>query len=134
MCNADFDLHDRIAVVTGAFGKLGGYFCEALLEANARVAAIDLAGTPVSAHCSLLMRRHGSRCQSYRADVTERQSLEQAHDAIRDQVGVPSVLVNNAGIDQPPGRLSKSFRLDDIPGDVCRDILEVNLLGLFQCT
>ena len=46
--------------------------------------------------------------------------------------GIPHVLVNNAGIDQPPSPSGGGYRLDEIPFDVNRRIFEVNTLGLFQ--
>jgi NAD(P)-dependent dehydrogenase (short-subunit alcohol dehydrogenase family) len=42
------------------------------------------------------------------------------------------VLVNNAGIDSPPRTDAPQFRLDEIPADVFRQILDVNLFGTFQ--
>jgi len=58
--------------------------------------------------------------------------------AAREQVlgshDVPSVLVNNAGIDAPPAANGGGYRLEDIPFDVNQRIFEVNTLGLFQVT
>jgi NAD(P)-dependent dehydrogenase (short-subunit alcohol dehydrogenase family) len=43
------------------------------------------------------------------------------------------VLVNNAGIDQPPGP-AVTYRLEEIPLDVFGRVLNVNLLGAFQAS
>ena len=45
---------------------------------------------------------------------------------------MPHVLVNNAGIDQPPSSSGGGYRLDEIPFEINRRIFEVNTLGLFQ--
>jgi NAD(P)-dependent dehydrogenase (short-subunit alcohol dehydrogenase family) len=45
---ADFDLGGRVVVLTGALGRLGSGFCEALVNANGRVAALDLPGVEVN--------------------------------------------------------------------------------------
>ena len=42
--------------------------------------------------------------------------------------------MNNAGIDQPPGQTGKGYRLEDIPFEINREILEVNTLGAFLVT
>ena len=43
-----FSLEHQIAVVTGACGKLGPIWIEALVDAGARVAALELPGAPES--------------------------------------------------------------------------------------
>jgi NAD(P)-dependent dehydrogenase (short-subunit alcohol dehydrogenase family) len=47
-------------------------------------------------------------------------------------MGVPSVLVNNAGIDQPPDSPGGRHHLSELPIDQFRRMVEVNLLGTFQ--
>ncbi|MCS6975623.1 MAG: SDR family oxidoreductase [Gemmatales bacterium] len=131
---ADFDLNNRIVIVTGALGKLGHAFCEALLHANARVAALDLPRIEPTPRFRDLQRLFPGRLELFAGDVCDRDSLESAHDAIRSRFGCPSVLVNNAGIDQPPGKPVRTYRLEEIPTDICRGILDVNVLGVFLCT
>lgn len=119
-----FRLDGRTAVVTGWRGRLGRVWVEALLAAGGRVAGIDLqADVPPAPDDRLL---------ALDADVRDRGSLERACREIEARLGAVSILVNNAGIDQPPSAKAASWRLEDIPVDGGRDILEVNLLGLFQ--
>jgi NAD(P)-dependent dehydrogenase (short-subunit alcohol dehydrogenase family) len=108
------ELGGAIAVVTGASGNLGPVWIAALREAGAIVVGIDL----------------GAAEGVEVADVTDRAALERARDRIVDSHGVPSVLVNNAGIDQPPepafggAETAESFRRT----------LDVNLSGTFLAT
>lgn len=127
-----FSLEDEVAVVTGALGKLGPVWIGALLQAGARVMGIDRPGQPAGTAVAALKEQYGGgRLQLAAADVRERQSLEQALAGCIRAFGVPSVLVNNAGIDQPPGRQSGACRMEEIPLAVNREIFEVNTLGLF---
>lgn len=97
-------LSGRLAVVTGASGNLGPVWIAALREAGARVVGVDLQGDD----------------GVLQADVTDRDSLE----AVLGETGAPAVLVNNAGIDAPPGGHE---------GDFART-LEVNVTGLYNAT
>lgn len=126
-------LAGQVAVVTGALGKLGPIWIGGLLDAGASVAGVDLEAAPVSAAFDGLREQYGSaRLRLYRADVRERAQLEAARDRIVDDLGVPHVLVNNAGIDQPPNTDAPQFKLDEIPPDVFKRVLEVNTFGTFQ--
>lgn len=123
-----FRLEGKTAAVTGALGKLGSVWIEALLEAGAGVVAVDLEGAPVSEPFAQLQKRHGSRLRLDRADVCRREQLEAVLARCPEP---PSILVNNAGVDQPPGRVQASWKLEDIPIEINRGVLEINVLGLF---
>ena len=130
-----FGLEDEVAVVTGALGKLGPIWIEALLDAGATVCALDLANARVSEEFSKLQTRFDeTRLKLERTDVKDRQSLETACSICVAAFGVPTILVNNAGIDRPPANSAKGYRLEDIPFDENRQIFEVNTLGLFLVT
>ena len=127
-----FNLKDEVAVVTGASGNLGPVWIDALLEHGASVFAIDRPGVDVARRFHELLEKAGaSRLQFFNADVRDRRSLEAALDRCLATLGTPSVLVNNAGIDGPPTRSGENHKLKDIPFDENRDIMEVNVLGLF---
>ena len=92
-----FRLDGTVAVVTGACGKLGPIWVDALLGAGARVGAFELPGAPESAAYQQL-KSAGDRLRRFDCDVTSRESIEQAVAAVAAAFGEPSVLVNNAGI------------------------------------
>ena len=131
--SGSFSLSDEVAVVTGALGRLGPVWTEALIEAGAAVAALDRPGAGASAaFASLRDRTDPARLHVVDGDVTDRRSIEQARDRIVERLGVPSILVNNAGIDQPPDSKTDRFLIEDMPVDLFRRMMDVNLLGTFQ--
>lgn len=129
-----FRLDNQIAIVTGACGKLGPVWAEALVDAGARVAALELAGAPVSAAYKALADRAGDRLRRVECDITDRRSIETAVEQVVEGVGEPAVLVNNAGIDQAPDAGGHRTRIEDLSIDQFRRMVEVNLLGTFQVT
>jgi NAD(P)-dependent dehydrogenase (short-subunit alcohol dehydrogenase family) len=105
-------LSGTVAVVTGASGRLGPVWIETLAEAGATVVGIDLEG--------------GDGVVA--ADVTDRATLDAGRRQIEAEHGTVDVLVNNAGIDQPPdpaaggGETIERFR----------QTVDVNLAGTFN--
>jgi NAD(P)-dependent dehydrogenase (short-subunit alcohol dehydrogenase family) len=97
-------LEGRVAVVTGALGNLGPVWTEALQGAGAEVFGLDV-------------REAEGVLQ---ADVTDRASLER----VLTELGTPAILVNNAGIDAPPGGDQAEFSRT----------LEVNVTGVYNAT
>jgi NAD(P)-dependent dehydrogenase (short-subunit alcohol dehydrogenase family) len=117
---AEIDLTGRVALVTGALGNLGPVWASALADAGALVHGIDVRGGSF----------HGGG-DLHVADVTDRDSLAGVLDAIG---GAPDVLVNNAGIDQPPDAGAATRRIEEIPLDEFARVLQVNLTGTFAAT
>ncbi|MGD9176248.1 MAG: SDR family oxidoreductase [Desulfobacterales bacterium] len=130
-----FSLKGEIAVVTGALGKLGPIWIDTLLAAGARVFALDHPEANLSdAFKQLQAYYNEGRLKFAPADVRERQALEAASEQCLEAMGVPTILVNNAGIDQPPHLVDKGCCLEEIPFELNREVFEVNALGLFLVT
>jgi len=111
---------------------MGPIWVDALLSAGANVAGLDIEGAPVSSKYKALREKFGEkRLGLYRADVTDKKELAVVLAECTEKRGVPSILVNNAGLDQPPGPAT-SHKLEDIPAEICRGILDVNLVGAFN--
>ena len=129
-----FSLDGAAAVVTGACGNLGPIWIDALLEAGARVAALELPGAGESTAFATLRATAGDRVRRFDCDVTKRESIEAAAAAVATAFGEPGVLVNNAGVDQPPDRPTARHLLHELPIEPLRRMVEVNLLGTLQVT
>jgi NAD(P)-dependent dehydrogenase (short-subunit alcohol dehydrogenase family) len=132
--NQLFRLDNQVAVVTGACGKLGPVWTDALLGAGAQVAALELPGAPPSAAFRALADAAGGRLRRFDCDITDRSSIESAARAVVEAFGEPAVLVNNAGVDQPPDSGGNRSAIDQLPIEQFRRMVEVNLLGTFQAT
>jgi NAD(P)-dependent dehydrogenase (short-subunit alcohol dehydrogenase family) len=85
----------KTAVVTGGRGDLGSATVRLLAEHGAKVASLDMAGTPPAV-------RHGDVTE-YDVDVTNEDSVAAAVARIRNDLGAPDILVNAAGIIGPAG-------------------------------
>jgi NAD(P)-dependent dehydrogenase (short-subunit alcohol dehydrogenase family) len=119
-----FSLEDRLIVVTGAAGQIGRAYTRHLLDSGARVAALDLkreALDRIPDHEGLI---------KLEASVTDRASLEEA----LSEMGEPWGLVNNAGLDSPPGAPpSENGPYEGFPEDVFDQVMAVNVKGVHLC-
>lgn len=128
-----FDLTGRVGLVTGALGQLGPIWIEALLDAGATVAGVDLPTAPVSERFAALCERFGpARLVLFRADIRDLEQLQRVRERCEQELGLPHVLVNNAGVDQPPNTDAPQYRLEEIPPQAFERVVEVNLYGTFR--
>lgn len=128
------DLSGQVAVVTGVLGRLGAVWVNALLGAGAQVLGLDVRSQVPALLLEVVERHDAKRLVLAQADVTERDDLTAALERCRAELGTPTVLVNNAGIDQPPSGATTSWEFGDIPSTVSAAILAVNASGtLLAC-
>ena len=121
-----FDIRDRVVIVTGGRGQLGGQFTRALLERGARVVSLDLPLAPRTAE-------ENERLLQVDADVTDRSSLESALEQIEGRWGVPDALVNNAALDSPPDApAGENGPFETYPGSSFERVMKVNVSGVVQ--
>jgi NAD(P)-dependent dehydrogenase (short-subunit alcohol dehydrogenase family) len=104
----------RVAVVTGALGKLGPVWRNALESVGMHVVGIDVTSSD----------------GVEQADVTDAAALR----AICERIGPPEVLVNNAGIDQPPDPAAADGGVEALSSDEFLRVLDVNVRGVFVAT
>ena len=92
-----FNLKDKIAVITGGGGLLGVKHAEALLEADARVLLLDINAEALTQAAGKLNSAH---CETLICDITSEAEVRNAlAHAIQKWKVAPHILVNNAAID-----------------------------------
>lgn len=127
MDNSQFDLTDRVAVVTGGYGVLGGEMTDALARAGARVAVLGRKRESAVAKANEL-KEYGVTAMAVVADVLDETSLRAGRDRILAEWGVVDILVNAAG-----GNVARA-RTDGVPPfnmplDAFDEALRLNLHG-----
>lgn len=101
--NVSFDLTGQVAIVTGASSGLGRRFALTLAAAGAHVVAgarrldrLDELSAEINA--SAQITASGGSCLPVELDVTDPDQIVRAVDIAEGELGLVSILVNNAGI------------------------------------
>lgn len=95
---SQYDLADRIAIVTGGAGFLGVQHAEALAEMGAVPILFDLDRTRLDDAAARVKTTTGGRCETATVDITDANGLRAAADAVAARHGRIDVLVNNAAL------------------------------------
>lgn len=103
------DLSGQVALVTGTTSGLGRRFAEILAGHGAAVVLTGRRADRLETVAAEL-RAAGHSCLPLPLDVTDAASLPAAVDRIRGELGMVTILVNNAGI--PDARLAHTMPLD----------------------
>lgn len=114
-----------IAVVTGGGSGIGLAVAEALARENFQVAILGRTLEKLQAAAS--HSPVGAKLRPYACDVTNRPDVLRTFTAIREELGVPSVLVNSAGLNV----VNRSMAVL-APEDWDR-IVSVHATGTFNC-
>jgi NAD(P)-dependent dehydrogenase (short-subunit alcohol dehydrogenase family) len=114
----------KIAVVTGASSGLGAHMAKVLARAGASV-AIGARRADKLAQTAAAITAAGGRAFTVDLDVTDPASVDAAFARIVAEFGVPTVLVNNAGI--AIAKPALTMRDDDF-----RAVIETNLTGAWR--
>ncbi|HEX3937238.1 MAG TPA: glucose 1-dehydrogenase [Xanthobacteraceae bacterium] len=126
MAAADiFDLHGRVALVTGASSGLGVRFAQCLAENGAAVVLVARRADRLDGVVAQI-EKAGGKAIAVEADVRDRVAMAAAFDAAEKAFGTVTILVNNAGV-------VSAGRAVDLAEEEWRRILSTNLDAVFFC-
>src|SRR3989344_3978317 len=126
-----FDLTGgEVAIVTGGLGQLGSQYTDILSAAGASVAVFDIRDEP-SAKVKKLIDE-GRPISVHKVDITKKEEVKRGYGEVVSQFGVPTILVNNAGIDATPdAHALSSGPYEDYPEEIWDAVIDSHLKGMF---
>lgn len=125
--NTKAPLTNQHAVITGGGRGIGAAIAEALARLGASVSLIGRNAEVLLATATRLIKEHGAKVATAPADVTDEAAVHKSIATLRDVLGAPTILVNNAGV-----AVSAPFLKSDAA--FWRKVLEVDLMGAVYCT
>ena len=129
MLSGMFGLDGRVAVVTGALGRLGREYVRVLAEAGAAVGAIDIAG---DSQTFAGLTKAGHQIHVELADLSNTAEADRAIDAIAAAIGAPTILLNNAGMGSSPVAAGlENGRFEDYPEAAWDTMIDSHLKTTF---
>ncbi|KAG6265702.1 hypothetical protein E4U47_006232 [Claviceps purpurea] len=117
-----WDWPKEVAVVTGGCSGIGACIVRRLVERGVRVAVLDVQPKPPASGTDDDFKDPDALVRYYQCDITSPASVAEAADAIRRDLGHPTILVNNAGITRP-------LPILEMPADVLQKVFAVNTLS-----
>ena len=119
------NFNGQTALITGAGRGIGKTIALKLAESGLDVAIADM--NPVSDDVLREIKEYGTKCLSYKMDVTDVESVDSVVKKIIDETGGVHILVNNAGITQD----NLFMRMKP---EQWSQVIDVNLNGVFHVT
>lgn len=122
-----FDLHDKVAVVTGGSKGLGYAMASGLASAGCNLVLVSRHYEQAQAAAAQIAEEGAVQCVACQADVCEPDDVTRMVDTTLEQFGKIDVLVNNAGI-------NLRGPIDGLTYDEFRRVQQVNVDGMWLCS
>ncbi|SHF36338.1 3-oxoacyl-[acyl-carrier protein] reductase [Thermoanaerobacter uzonensis DSM 18761] len=120
-------LNGKVAIVTGGAGDIGREICIELAKEGASIAIHYNNSYEQAVKLREYIKSNFSYAEIFKADISDRQQVDNMIDSIYNKFGRIDYLINNAGIAQ-----IKPFI--EITEEDWDRMMNVNLKGLFNCT
>lgn len=120
-------LNGKVAIVTGGAGDIGREICIELAKEGASIAIHYNNSYDKAAGLKEYIKNNFSYAEIFKADISDRQQVDNMIDSIYNKFGRIDYLINNAGIAQ-----IKPFI--EITEEDWDKMMNVNLKGIFNCT
>lgn len=122
-----FSLKNKVSVITGATGAIGGAVAEAYAQAGSDVVIMDYIHDTTLPE--KLAKHYGVRSKCFQVDVSKYEQVKEVIEQIVEEFGTIDVFVANAGVIWPFG----SILNEAATPEVWRRVFDVNVHGVFYC-
>lgn len=123
-----FDLENKVIVLTGGCGVLGGGMAKYLLENNATVILLHYKETPLLSAVNDL-KRISQKVDGYVCNVVEEKSLKAVAEKIMQTYGKIDALINAAGGNKPGATVGPNQSVFDVDVEQFKQVIDLNLFG-----
>ncbi|MFD0695197.1 3-ketoacyl-ACP reductase [Paenibacillus sp. GCM10027628] len=121
------DLYNRTAIITGAGKGIGKATAIALAKAGVHLGLISRSGADLESLQQALMSTCGVKVYITTADISDKDEVQQAIEALWQELGRVDILLNNAGIAQ-------FGTLVEMDSEDWERIIQTNLMGTYYVT
>ena len=131
-----FDITDRVAVVTGGAGLLGRSHGAAMSAAGANVVLGDIRLEAAEEAAAQISSESGRECVPLHLDVADPASVRAMAKATLERFGKIDILINNAALNpkfDPKHAADHSNSFEEFPFDEWEHAMDVNVTGMFLC-
>jgi NAD(P)-dependent dehydrogenase (short-subunit alcohol dehydrogenase family) len=125
---ANFSVEGKVFAITGGAGILCGEMARQLNARGAKIAILDRFGDK-AAELAAELNAKGGDAAGYACDVTAKQSVEEARDAVLSRFGRVDVLINGAGGNKAEANTTPDRPFFDLPKQAIDDVFDLNLMG-----
>lgn len=123
------DVKDKVVVITGASGFIGGSLAEEFAKCEAKVVVADIGDEKGEAKAKSL-REAGHEAIFVHFDQRDEKCVEMAFEEVVKRYGKIDVLINNAGVNIPQDCRRP---IDEFMDDKFKWMMDVDLHGLIRC-
>lgn len=132
-----FMITDKVVIITGGAGLIGRRHMEAVLEGGGIPVLLDLFEESLErAKAEYQEKYPKAKIETYVADITNKECLEQIRDDLLEKYGHIDGLINNAANNPKMEGGSKNMgaiQFHNFPLNIWQDDIAVGLTGAFLC-
>lgn len=133
MYEVNFDISGQVAVITGAGGIICGVMAKEMAKKGVKVAVLDLFVENAQKIADEI-NAAGGEAVAVKANVLDRESLEQARDAVLDCFGRVDILINGAGGNKKEATVSPELDFFHLNVDAFKWVFDLNVTGAVLTT
>ncbi|MDQ6608252.1 MAG: SDR family oxidoreductase [Bacteroidota bacterium] len=124
----DFQLHDKVIVVTGGTGILGEAFIKGIANAGGTVGILGRNEKKATERAAAISDR-GGKAMVLIADVLNEEQLKAARDKMVQEFGKIDGLVNAAGGNMPGAVIAPDADIFSLDFEALKQVMNLNLFG-----
>jgi NAD(P)-dependent dehydrogenase (short-subunit alcohol dehydrogenase family) len=132
----NFNLNNKVCLITGGAGLLGLDHARAVLDAQGIPILMDINQNSINDAINILKSEYDQEIQGYKVDITNKSELEELKKIILDKYAHIDILINNAAnnpkVENKSGTNWTQF--ENFPEKIWDDDINVGLKGALFCS